>query len=128
MAKRKSGKKGAKKAKDPVGAYGIAEWYGRLYRTLDDHTRKELVAFPSVECRFLADAPDLAPRSKTLCNKKGGVCSIRNFVSAPDGDGGFRFGSITATCPNRFLEGQLIFATIAKVILETEKPLIVKEI
>lgn len=72
--------------------------------------------------------PELAPGGDTICNKKGGVCSIRNFISDSDGDGGLRFGPITATCPNRFLESGLIFCTIGETILGNPSPLIVKEI
>lgn len=110
-------------------SHGIAEWYSRLYRSLTAAERLEFVNLPAgerVECRFLADMPGLAPGGRTFCNKKGGVCSLRPFFQ--DEEHNVTFGSITATCPNRFLEGGTVFNEIAKTLLGTEHALIAKEI
>lgn len=110
--------------------YGIAEWYGKLFRALSDSERKELVghklgAFP---CPYLHQVPTLGPKSGKLdCNKVGGVCSLRNFHD-PSGDEELSFGDITATCPNRFLEHGTIVSHIGKAVLMTDKPLFAKEI
>lgn len=110
-------------------SYGIGEWYGRLYSSLGHAGRMELVVLPKfapVECPFMADMPGLAPRGKTICNKLGGVCSLRSFT--PDADGKIVFGPITATCPNRFLDGGTVFDEIGRTLLRTDSALIVKEI
>lgn len=138
--------------KAPKANYGIAEWYGHLFRRLDnkqrdflayvearDKGRREIVtklaaasmdysflesAPEKLNCRFLESAPDLAPGSGVHCNKKGGVCSMRNFhssnadISHP----------ISAVCPHRFLENRTIITEVGRSILDTENPLVAKEI
>ncbi|NNH58862.1 hypothetical protein HLI01_19085 [Rhizobium laguerreae] len=107
--------------------YGIAEWYGKLYKNIGSTERQSyLNPLPIPECPFLAAVPELAPRGSTRCSKKGGVCSIRNFTPTQDQD--VRFGAITSTCPNRFLEDRTIIAAIGKLMLGTAEPLIAKEI
>jgi hypothetical protein len=107
--------------------YGIAEWYGRLFRTLEAHERQAyLNPDPIPECPFLAAVPELAPGGNTRCSKKGGVCSIRNFTQDDDQD--VRFGKITSTCPNRFLEDKKLIRYVGHLMLGTEEPLVIKEI
>lgn len=69
--------------------------------------------------------PALASRGKVTCNKNGGVCSLRAFIAD---DLAFRFGPITATCPNRFLDGGTVFSTIARTLLGDDDAVIVKEV
>lgn len=111
----------------PNNCYGIGEWYGHLYTSLEPPQRIRLVEQPTgMPCRFMADVPDLAPRGKVNCNKKGGVCSIRSFnVTEPNGLG---FGPITATCPNRFLDGGIVFQAISSTLLDCKNALTAKEI
>ncbi len=115
------------KKRSRSGSYGIAEWYGRLYGSL---TNEERFAYTSsnnknIPCRFMRSTPLLAPKGGTNCNKKSGVCSIRNFTDSPNG---VEFGPITATCPFRFLDDGLIVREIGKALLGTETPRIAKEI
>lgn len=107
--------------------YGIGEWYGHLYICLEPAQRVALAEQPSgMPCRFMEDMPELAPRGKAKCNKKGGVCSLRSFQhSVSDG---FGFGPITATCPNRFLDGGIVFQSISSTLLGCEHALTAKEI
>lgn len=133
------------------GVFGIAEWFGELYASLGQLDRQRLFFATAnkkkrsemlseaeqplknilasqpdkLECRFMADSPELAPKAGTACNKASGVCSIRSFS---DSEEGVQFGPITATCPNRFLEGRLIIEAIGKELLSTREPLIAKEI
>ncbi len=108
-------------------SYGIAEWYGVLFRALDADKRREFLNPQSVPlCPFLKDVVDIAPKQDAKCSKKGGVCSIRNFVQ--NDDGSIEFGPITATCPNRFHEGRKVIDHIGDLILETREPLVAKEI
>lgn len=120
------------KSKQHKQNYGIAEWYGKLYRNLDSEMRSafaaeksKLGAFP---CPFLQDVPPLGPVSGNLnCKKRGGVCSIRNFHALSPTDD-LNFGPITTTCPNRFLEDGTIIAHIGERILGCQKPNFAKEI
>lgn len=109
-----------------IANFGIAEWYGQLYRSLGQQQRLEyLEPNPIPQCRFLQDNPALAPKSGTLCSKDGGVCSIRNFELDNESN---PFGPISATCPNRFLEDGLIVQTIGELLLGTATPLVAKEV
>jgi len=117
----------AKKERARSGSYGIAEWYGQLFRSLPNSTRIDFTV-PSnknVPCRFMHDTPLLAPKGDLNCNKKNGVCSMCNFSGSSENP---QFGPITATCPFRFLEGGLIVREIGKALLGTATPLIAKEI
>ena len=108
-------------------SYGIGEWHGQLYKSLDHAGRMVLADRPNrSKCRYMADMPGLAPRGGALCNKPGGVCSLRSFT--PGEDGALSFGPITATCPNRFLESGTVFDEIGRILLGTENSQIVKEI
>ena len=114
----------------PKQLFGIAEWYGRLYRSLSDAERKSLVSAPygTLPCPFLADVPTLGPKSgKLTCSKSGGVCSLRNFHE-PESTEELSFGPISATCPNRFLEGGVVVRHIGKLLLGTESPAFAKEL
>lgn len=123
MAKRPAGRSG----RVDQAKFGIAEWYGKLYRSIGSAERLQYLSpSPIPECPFLAAVPDLAPRGETRCNKKGGVCSIRNFTQTEDED--IRFGNITSTCPNRFLEDRTVIQHISRLLLETDEPKIAKEI
>jgi hypothetical protein len=119
------------KAAKPKQRYGIAEWYGDLFRNLGDAERKFRAGVRNwdMPCPFMNQVPTLGPRSgKLCCNKPGGVCSLRNFHE-PTGSGGeLEFGPITATCPNRFLEAGTIVRHIGRVLLGTEQPLFAKEL
>ncbi|WP_319469979.1 NotI family restriction endonuclease [uncultured Pseudodesulfovibrio sp.] len=109
--------------------YGIADWYGRLYRTMTQAERLEVLddykAKTKKPCPFKNDMPELAPKSGTHCSKVGGVCSIRHFDEDQDR---IKLGPIAATCPNRFLEAGSVFETIGEALLGTKSPIIVKEI
>lgn len=119
-----------KPPKPPKQFYGRAEWYGELYKSMPQARRLQLLETKNtqIDCPFFLQVPALGPKSgKTNCNKKGGVCSIRNFQkSGPEDD--ISFGPITATCPNRFLEHGEIVRHIAGLVLGTDEPVIAKEI
>lgn len=125
-----STKGAAKTTTKPKQLFGIAEWYGRLFRRLSDAERKQLVTAPyrSLSCPFLNHVPKLGPKNKNLnCSKVGGVCSLRNFHE-PDSASELSFGPISATCPNRFLEGAIVIRHIGTLLLGTENPWFAKEL
>jgi hypothetical protein len=119
----------SKPSRPAPSKFGISEWYGRLYQTLGQNERTELLDAQSnqtpIACRFMHDTPALAPRSGQNCNKESGVCSIRNFIDTPEG---ISYGPITSTCPFRFLEGGLIVKIIGEALLGTPSPHVVKEV
>lgn len=112
--------------------FGIAEWYGQLFRLLDDSARKHYAAAGSTKgafpCPYLHQVPALGPQTKNLnCKKPGGVCSIRNFHD-PVGSGDISFGPITTTCPNRFVEQGTVLRHIADRVLGCPEPHFAKEL
>lgn len=62
-----------------------------------------------------------------VCTKKGGVCSLRKYEQR-----GLEpvtlIGPLVTTCPNRFVEDNIIFHWIAGTILETSEPLVLGQI
>lgn len=134
MFKRMGGKKTSKKKKVKAPKktfYGIAEWFGERYLSLADAERKAYADMKNTDkiCPYFEDVPRLGPKSGKLhCNKKSGICSLRNFHAPQNPGEEISFGPITATCPNRFLEDGTIVRHIGKVLLGTEKPLFAKEI
>ena len=110
--------------------FGIAEWYGRLFRNLSGADRLLLADSnnTAIACPFISQVPTLGPKSGNLaCNKPGGVCSLRNFHE-PLAGGELTFGPITATCPNRFLEHATIVKHIGALVLGSDQPLFAKEL
>lgn len=111
-------------------SYGIAELYGERFIAIPNERRVELLDIkPVPECPHLASSPNLAPIRKgnpsTICGKKGGVCSIRNFIDVASAQ---QFGPITTTCPVRFYEHGLVFKKIGETLLGNEDAAIAKEI
>ena len=114
-----------------IASYGIAEWYGRLYRVISGQERAILLDHANdkkgLECRFMADVQNIAADGGVACIKKGGVCSIRSFQCTL-GDEHINYGPLTTKCPIRFLEGGVVISEIAHKILETDNPLIARRV
>lgn len=124
-------KRATKKARAKQQLYGIAEWYGRRFASLDDAQRKKFAATKKgvEDCPFVAQVPNLAPKNKSLkCSKQGGVCSIRKFIEPVFPEDDIKFGPIIATCPNRFLQNGTIIEHIGSLILGTNRPWFAKEL
>jgi hypothetical protein len=110
--------------------FGIGEWYGQSYVQL---TTEQRFAYAQLQALEKKQRPAQAcPFRGGSCTKAGGVCSLRLYhrqaasgeVLPADGDRGM----LRATCPNRFLEGGLIFSWIGDVLLGTKKPGVVAEV
>jgi hypothetical protein len=105
--------------------YSIGEWYGKGFETMTPADRlrlakaeHELDALTGTPCPFQEDA---------ICNKKGGVCSIRTYEQT--GTGPVKgIGPIITTCPLRFLEADTIFHWVGEKLLETSEPIVLSEI
>jgi hypothetical protein len=105
--------------------YSIGEWYGNSFETLSPKQRFERAkveiekdGLTGNSCRF---------QKNTTCNKKGGVCSLRLYERTKDGSV-LGSGPLITTCPLRFLEGNKIFRWVGKTLLDTEEPIVLKEI
>ena len=105
--------------------YSIGEWYGRPFDLLSpteryDQAKLEVgtAGLTGLNCPF---------QRGRVCNKKGGVCSLRRYEQT--GSGAVTpAGPLVTTCPNRFLEDNIVFRWIAETVLQTSDPLILGQI
>jgi Restriction endonuclease NotI len=105
--------------------YSIGEWYGSPFEVLSAKQRQEqgeleigTKTITGLNCPFQKDR---------ICNKKGGVCSLRKYEE----DSAKRVtltGPLVTTCPNRFLEDDTIFRWVGETILETSEPVVLSQI
>ncbi len=106
--------------------FGTGELYGFDFNGLTPERVRELSSAPykSLACPFKLVQPG-KPVAK--CNKKGGVCSLRQFVQDRQGRVKPR-GEPVTTCPSRFLEGNLITQWVGETLLGTSTPLVISEL
>ena len=109
----------------PRRRYSIGEWYGSPFETVSPSERLrsaqaeiEADAIRGLNCPF---------QSNTTCDKKGGVCSLRLFEQIGS-DPVRMVGPLITTCPNRFLQGGVIYKWIGEKLLETEDPIILGQV
>ena len=95
--------------------YGAGELYGFDLASLPPQRLRELSSAKNKEiaCPFKMPEPG---KSQPTCSKKGGVCSLRQFEQDKDGRVS-PAGSPVTTCPQRFLEGNLIFEWVGETLL-----------
>ena len=94
--------------------YGIAEWYGQDFTSLDaaqrvafaEHALGEADAEPPA-CPFQPNHPP--------CSKKGGVCSIRRYAESENHRLGMSVDEPVVTCPRRFEEASLVSKWLAEI-------------
>jgi len=60
--------------------------------------------------------------------KKGGVCSIRQYRKEADSDFVEPIGKLRAICPNRFLQAGTIFKWVGETLLGTSFPIVLSQI
>ena len=106
--------------------YGTGELYGFDFSTLPAERVRELSSaqYKSLTCPFKPVQPG-KPAPK--CNKKGGVCSLRQFVQDVEGQVEGRSDPVV-TCPSRFLEGNLIAQWVGETLLGTSRPVVISEL
>ena len=106
--------------------YGAAELYGQNLSTMPPDKIRYLsnADHKTIVCPFKPAEPGKRP---SMCIKKGGVCSIRNYCLDPAGVV-TAVDEPVATCPQRFLEGDLIYEWVGSTLLGTDKPLILSEL
>lgn len=105
--------------------YSIGEWYGAGFERL---TAAERFTRAKTECDADAILGVACPfQSDAKCNKKGGVCSLRQYQQFGDGPV-TGVGPLITTCPQRFLESHTIFRWVGETLLQTKEPVILSEI
>ncbi|MDE0699684.1 MAG: NotI family restriction endonuclease [Acidimicrobiaceae bacterium] len=93
--------------------YGIAEWYGKDFTSLNASQREDFAKQALGE----TDAePPRCPFQPTQppCSKRGGVCSIQRYKEGENSRIGARLDSPVITCPRRFEESGLINKWLAE--------------
>ncbi|MEI6078335.1 MAG: NotI family restriction endonuclease [Verrucomicrobiota bacterium] len=81
-------------------------------------TECEADAILGVACPFQDDAK---------CNKKGGVCSLRQYQQTGD-SAVTGVGPIITTCPQRFLEENSIFQWVGETLLQAKDAVVLGEV
>ena len=112
--------------KRDVTRYGVGELYGfDLSHLPADQVRKLSSAkHTKVPCPF---KPREAGQSIPKCSKQGGVCSLRQYAKGKS-NRVTPLGFPVTTCPQRFLERNLIFEWVGETLLGTKKPLVISEL
>lgn len=106
--------------------FGAGELYGFDFCALPPARIRELASasFRSQPCPFRATAPGEPTRK---CNKRGGVCSLRQLEQGPDGKV-VGVGEPVITCPNRFLEGSVVEEWVGETLLGTSRPVVISQL
>jgi hypothetical protein len=106
--------------------YGTGELYGYDFSGLTPERIRALsrASNKDVVCPFRL--PEIGKRAPK-CNKKGGVCSLRQFALSKQGEAQAT-GEPVTTCPNRFLEGNLVMKWVGETLLGTPNPVVISEL
>lgn len=106
--------------------YGTGELYGFDFETLSPERIRQLssASHRDMECPFKPSEPGKPIRR---CNKKGGVCSLRLLTHNTNGNVVGQ-GEPVVTCPNRFLEQDVVIKWVGEVLLGTPKPIVISEL
>src|SRR3972149_9054732 len=102
--------------------YGAAELFGFDVSALKPKRIRELsmAVNKDVPCPFKVQEAGHAPPT---CSKKGGVCSLRQYVRDVSGKVSVT-GEPVTTCPQRFLERNLVFEWVGETLLGTGTPFV----
>jgi hypothetical protein len=106
--------------------FGTGELYGLDFSELPPERVRELsrASHKTVICPF---KPAQIGKPTPKCNKKGGVCSPRQYVQDEHWKVAAK-GEPVTTCPNRFLEGHLVVQWVGESLLGTSKPVVISEL
>lgn len=110
------------RAKKPVLRYGVGELYGLDFASL-----------PADRIRALANAPFKSQPCPFrggvfMCNKKGGVCSLRQFSKTDESVVPVDGASIVATCPWRFYDSGTVLSWAGRTLLDAKSPIMLTEL
>ena len=111
-----------KATKKPTLRYGTGELYGFDFANLPASRIRELAkaAFKSQPCPFRGGA--------SICNKSGGVCSLRKISKDGTSIVPVEGSSLVATCPARFYDGGVVLSWVGRELLGTDHPIILSEL
>lgn len=109
-----------------VTRYGAGEIYGFDLAALTPERIRELSLAKNRDmlCPF---KPQEAGKTEPKCSKKGGVCSLRQFVEDDSGVVSAA-GKPVITCPQRFLQQKLIFEWVGETLLGSPTPMVISEL
>jgi hypothetical protein len=109
-----------------IARFGTAELYGFDLAALPPERIHELSTAKNkdVPCPF---KPQETNKPPPKCSKKGGVCSLRQYARDDSGTVS-GIGALVTTCPQRFLEKNLIFEWVGDTLLGTKAPVVVSEL
>jgi hypothetical protein len=109
---------------DQKGAlrYGTAELYGLDFASLEPSRMRDLASasYKSQPCPFRGEG--------VTCNKKGGVCSLRQYSQAGPAGIPAVGSSLVATCPNRFYDSGVALSWAGSTLLDTDRPIVLTEL
>lgn len=111
-----------KMPKKPTTRYGVGELYGHDFTGLSPDRVRELAnaTFKSQPCPFRSGG--------FMCNKKGGVCSLRQYTKGDGGVAPVAGSTPVATCPNRFYDSGAALSWAGETLLNTKSPIILTEL
>jgi hypothetical protein len=106
--------------------YGAGELYGLDFSGLTRQCIRDLstVSHREMECPF---KPLISGKPKLKCNKKSGVCSLRQF-ELMSGKLCQACGPLVTTCPSRFLENAVVSCWVGEILLGTKNPISISEL
>lgn len=106
--------------------YGVGEIYGFDFSSLPQDRVRALASadHKNIPCPF---KPQMGSKSHPKCSKPGGVCSLRQYTKSKSGPVK-SVGLPVTTCPQRFLERNLIFEWVGETLLGTKNPLVISEL
>ena len=109
-----------------VTRYGTAELFGYNFSGLTPQKIREYSAahYKEIACPFKSIVPG---NPTPTCSKKGGVCSLRQYSRDADGTVA-PIGPPVTTCPQRFLEQNLVFEWVGEILLRNPLPLVISEV
>jgi hypothetical protein len=120
---------GKKSGVGKTSRYGVAEWYGHIVSQISAEQRQNLAAKAKLgyiqagmPCPFRQEA-----ERNALCNKKGGVCTLRRHRRGPDDKITVDVPFITM-CPNRFWHNNDVFRWVGEEVLGTSKLTLIREV
>lgn len=110
------------KTKKPVFRYGTGELYGLDFASLSADRIRTLTNAP------FKSQPCLFRGGRFMCNKKGGVCSLRQFSKTGGDVLPVDRASVVATCPSRFYDSGTALSWVSRTLLDAKSPIVLTEL
>ena len=108
--------------------YGIAEWYGNNFVTLEPSRRMDLARQALDHRNKRGPEPPCPFQDGYPCKKPGGVCGIRLYEE-DHGRIGASVEGMAVTCPKRFEQDDLVLRWLADVVgFDRQKARVAREV